>query len=205
MQVPVEPNLDTPIPAHAQPDIGGSYTARAQIAGNTAMLLKELGMEDDVTEEDQAKAREMFSKMKVIDDKNDPTSQGKNTEPELKQAGIALALGGYINHYEKQVIQDKIQLRNIAINRLLEMSQSDDDKIAIKAVELIGKASDLFTERSEITITHQTSDELRTAIKERIRLLTQKPAEPQLNATESRLEQLKAQQEVVDVDVKEVK
>ncbi|MEI6880712.1 MAG: hypothetical protein WCK82_05235 [Bacteroidota bacterium] len=202
MQVPVEPNLDTPIPAQAQPDIGGSYTARAQIAGNTAMLLKELGMEDDVTEEDQAKAREMFSKMKVIDDKNDANKQ---TEPELKQAGIALALGGYINHYEKQVIQDKIQLRNIAINRLLEMSQSDDDKIAIKAVELIGKASDLFTERSEITITHQTSDELRAAIKERIRLLTQKPVEPQLNATETRLSQLKAQEEVVDVDVKEVK
>jgi hypothetical protein len=169
------------------------------------MLLKELGMEDDITEEDQAKAREMFSKMKAIDDKNDPSSQGKSTEPALKQSGIALALGGYINEYEKQVIQDKIQLRNIAINRLLEMSQSEDDKIAIKAVELIGKASDLFTERSEITITHQTSDELRAAIKERIRLLTQKPAEPQLNATESRLEQLKAQQEVVDVDVKEVK
>jgi hypothetical protein len=202
MQVPVEPNLDTPIPAHAQPDVGSSYTARAQIAGNTAMLLKELGMEDDVTEEDQAKAREMFSKMKVIDDKNDANKQ---TEPEFKQSGIALALGGYINEYEKQVIQDKIQLRNIAINRLLEMSQSEDDKIAIKAVELIGKASDLFTERSEITITHQTSDELRTAIKERIRLLTQKPVEPQLNAAESRLEQLKAQAEVVDVDVKEVK
>jgi len=202
MQVPIEPNLDTPIPAQAQPDVGGSFTARAQIAGNTAMLLKELGMDDDITEEDQAKAREMFSKMKAIDDKNDAVKQ---TEPELKQVGIALALGGYINHYEKQVIQDKIQLRNIAINRLLEMSQSDDDKIAIKAVELIGKASDLFTERSEITITHQTSDELRAAIKERIRLLTQKPAEPQLNATESRLEQLKAQAEVVDVDVKEVK
>jgi hypothetical protein len=205
MQVPVEPNLDTPIPAQAQPNVGGSYTARAQIAGNTAMLLKELGMEDDVTEEDQAKAREMFSKMKAIDDKNDPSSQGKSTEPEFKQSGIALALGGYINEYEKQVIQDKIQLRNIAINRLLEMSQSEDDKIAIKAVELIGKASDLFTERSEITITHQTSDELRAAIKERIRLLTQKPAEAQLNATETRLSQLKVQAEVVDVDVKEVK
>jgi hypothetical protein len=205
MQVPVEPNLDTPIPAQAQPNVGGSYTARAQIAGNTAMLLKELGMEDDVTEEDQAKAREMFSKMKAIDDKNDPSSQGKSTEPEFKQSGIALALGGYINEYEKQVIQDKIQLRNIAINRLLEMSRSKDDKIAIKAVELIGKASDLFTERSEITITHQTSDELRAAIKERIRLLTQKSADPQLNATETRLSQLKVQAEVVDVDVKEVK
>ena len=202
MQVPVEPNLDTPIPVQAQPDVGGSYTARAQIAGNTAMLLKELGMEDEVTEEDQAKAKEMFSKMKAIDDKNDQT---KKTEPELKQTGVALALGGYINKYEKQVIQDKIQLRNIAINRLIEMSQSDDDKIAIKAVELIGKASDLFTERSEITITHQTSDELRAAIKERIRLLTQKHADLPPTPTQSRLDQLKAQVEVVDVDVKEVK
>lgn len=202
MQVPVEPNLDIPIPAQAQPDIGSSFTARAQIAGNTATLLQELGMDDDITEEDQAKAKEMFSRMKVVDDKND---KNKQTEPELKQPGIALALGGYINHYEKQVIQDKIQLRNIAINRLLEMSQSDDDKIAIKAIELIGKASDLFTERSEITITHQTSDELRAAIKERIRLLTQQPANLPPTKTESRLSQLKTQEEPVDVEAKEIK
>lgn len=205
MQVPVEPNLDTPIPAQAQPDIGGSFTARAQIAGNTAILLAELGMDDDITEEEQAKAKEMFSKMKAIDDKNDPSNQTKKTESELKQPGIALALSGYINRYEKQVIQDKIQLRNIAINRLLEMSRSEDDKIAIKALELIGKASDLFTERAEITITHQTSDELRAAIKERIRLLTQKSAELPPTPTESRLNQLKNKEEPVDVEAKEVK
>jgi hypothetical protein len=205
MQVPIEPNLDTPIPAQAQPDLGSSFTARAQIAGNTAMLLRELGMDDDITEEDQAKAKEMFNKMKVIDDKNDAPNKTKATEPELKQSGIALALGGYINQYEKQVIQDKIQLRNIAINRLLEMSQSDDDKIAIKAVELIGKASDLFTERSEITITHQTSDELRAAIKERIRLLTQKPADLPKTPVENRLDQLKDVTDVEAVEIKEVK
>ena len=205
MQVPIEPNLDIPIPTQAQPNIGPSFTARAQIAGNTAMLLKELGMDDEVTEEDQAKAKEMFSRMKAIDDKNDSSNGTKKTEVELQQPGIALALSDYINHYEKQVVQDKIQLRNIAIHRLLEMSRSEDDKIAIKALELIGKASDLFTERSEITITHQTSDELRAAIKERIRLLTQKQADLPPTTTENRLGQLKNKEEAVDVEVKEIK
>jgi hypothetical protein len=51
------------------------------------------------------------------------------------------------------------------------MSQDDDQKIAIKAVELIGKASDLFTEHQEITITHKNSIELQEAIREKIRLL----------------------------------
>lgn len=202
MQVPVEPNLDTPIPDIAQPDVGSSFTARAQIAGNTATLLKELGMDDQVTEEEHIKAKEMFNQMKLVDDKNDRIKQ---TEPDLKSPGVAIALGAYINYYEKQVIQDKIQLRNIAVNRLLEMSQSEDDKIAIKAIELIGKASDLFTERAEITITHQTSDELRAAIKERIRLLTQQPANLPPTKTESRLNQLNKQQEPVDVEAKEVK
>ena len=53
------------------------------------------------------------------------------------------------------------------------MSQDDDQKIAIKAIELIGKASDLFTEHQEITITHKNSAELQDAIREKIRLLMQ--------------------------------
>jgi len=38
-------------------------------------------------------------------------------------------------------------------------------------LELLGKACDLFTERSEITITHKNSEELQEAIREKIRLL----------------------------------
>jgi hypothetical protein len=56
----------------------------------------------------------------------------------------------------------------------------------------------LFTERSEITITHQTSDELKAAIKERIKLLMQTQ---QLNTKTKAQKQL----EVIDADVKEVK
>jgi len=80
----------------------------------------------------------------------------------------------------------------------MEISQDDDNKVALKALELLGKASDLFTERSEITITHQTSDELKAAIKERIKLLMQTQ---QLNTKTKAQKQL----EVIDADAKEVK
>jgi hypothetical protein len=80
----------------------------------------------------------------------------------------------------------------------MEISQDEDNKVALKALELLGKTSDLFTERSEITITHQTSDELKAAIKERIKLLMQ---------TQQLDIKTKAQKhlEVIDADVTEVK
>jgi hypothetical protein len=115
--------------------------------------------------------------------------------------GIALALGGYISHYDQQVIADKIQLRNIAINRLLEMSQDDDQKIAIKAVELLGKASDLFTEHQEITITHKNSAELQDAIREKIRLLMQMNT-IDAETTSERL--TKSLEEPQDVEIREI-
>lgn len=202
MQIPVEPNLDKPIPVVAQPQRGETLEQRAKIAANTAMALKELGFDEEPTEEEQAQAKQMFEQIEPGKEK--PTKPAKN-EAALKQTGVALALTGYINEYEKQIVADKVQVRTIVMNRLMEISQDEDNKVALKALELLGKASDLFTERSEITITHQTSDELKAAIKERIAQLM---LSTQVNAktkTEKRLDQLKYHEEPVDVDVVEVK
>lgn len=199
MQIPVEPNLDVPIPAMAQPQDGETYEQRLKIAGNTALLLNELGVDDEIpTDEELAKAKEMFAQIKPAEGKGSkPTKEEKAA---LKKTGIALTLGGYINEYEKQVVADKVQVRTIVVNRLMEISQTDDDKVALKALELLGKASDLFTERSEITITHKTSDELKAAIKERIRLLMGQPMKDIPTPTEKRLSQLAHnQEEIIDV------
>jgi hypothetical protein len=202
MQIPIEPNLDTPIPAEAYPQRGDTYEQRLKIAGNTALLLNELGVDDDISEEEEVQAQEMFAKIKPADDKTSkPTKDEKKS---LEQYGIARTLGGYISEYEKQVVADKVQVRTIVVNRLMEISQTDDDKVALKALELLGKASDLFTERSEITITHKTSDELKAAIKERIKLLMGQPMKDIPSSTEKRLSQLSHNQaEVVDVTVLE--
>jgi len=199
MQIPVEPNLDKEIPIIASPQHGETYEMRAKIAANTALALRELGMDDNISPEEAAKAKEMFEKIKPAEEKN---TYPKQEEKALAIPGVAMELAGYINHYEKQIVADKVQVRTIVVNRLMEISRDEDNKVALKALELLGKASDLFTERSEITVTHQTSDELKAAIKERINQLM---LATQINAktkTESRLDQLK---NVTDVEAKEVK
>ena len=201
MHIPVEPNLDKPIPFLAQPQTGKTYEDRLKVAGNTAMLLKELGADDDLSPEEDAKAKEMIAKLKPAEGKN---SNAAPEEKVLQNVGVALKIGGYLNEYEKQIVADKIQVRTVVVNRLMEISQDDDNKIALKALELLGKASDLFTERSEITITHKTSDELKVAIKERIAQLMQMQQIDNKGKTETRLSQLKhSQTEILDVEVKE--
>ena len=201
MHIPVEPNLDKPIPFLAQPQTGKTYEDRLKVAGNTAMLLKELGADDDLSPEEEAKAKEMIAKLKPAEGKN---SNAAPEEKVLQNVGVALKIGGYLSEYEKQIVADKIQVRTVVVNRLMEISQDDDNKIALKALELLGKASDLFTERSEITITHKTSDELKVAIKERIAQLMQMQQIDNKGKTETRLSQLKhSQTEIVDVEVKE--
>lgn len=201
MQIPVEPNLDKPIPVQAQPQTGKTYEDRLKVAGNTAMLLKELGADDDLSDEEREQARQMIEKLKPADSKPSTPSE---EEDKAKNYNVALAIGTYLNEYEKQIVADKVQVRTVVINRLMEISKNDDDKVALKALELLGKASDLFTERSEITITHKTSDELKAAIKERIAQLMQMQKLDNKTKTESRLSQLKHNKEdVVDVDVEE--
>jgi hypothetical protein len=196
MQIPIEPNLDTPIPTRALTQSHDEYEQRLKIAGNTALLLSELGMDDDLSEEENAIAAAMMAKLKPADDKK--TTSTKEEKSALQRSGVALKIGGYLSEYEKQVVADKVQVRTVVVNRLMEISQAEDDKVALKALELLGKASDLFTERSEITITHKTSDELKAAIKQRIQLLMQNPMKTIETASERRLKSLEG---VVEVDI----
>ena len=198
MQIPIEPNLDTAVPANAFPERGETHEERIRIAGNTALLLSELGMDDDISDDEADQAAQMIAALKPAEHKN--TKPTKQETKSLQRTGVALKLGAYLSEYEKQVVEDKVQVRTIVVNRLMEISQTDDDKVALKALELLGKASDLFTDRSEITITHKTSDELKAAIKERIKLLMGQPMKDIPTSTEKRLSQLAHNQmEVVDV------
>jgi hypothetical protein len=143
-------------------------------------------------------AAQMMARLKPGEHKNSKPT--KEETKSLQRSGVALKIGAYLSEYEKQVVDDKVQVRTIVVNRLMEISQTDDDKVALKALELLGKASDLFTERSEITITHKTSDELKAAIKARIQLLMQNPMKTIPTDNERRLSQL-SDSNVTEIDV----
>jgi len=199
MQIPIEPNLDTPMPDNLIAQTGETYEQRLKIAGNTALILNELGMEDDCTEEESAVAAAMLERLKPADSKKSKPAQEETDA--LQRSGVALKLGAYLSEYEKQVVDDKVQVRTIVVNRLMEISQAEDDKVALKALELLGKASDLFTERSEITITHKTSDELKAAIKQRIQLLMQNPMKTIPTQSERRVASLADPNNIEDAKI----
>jgi len=170
MSVQIEPTAEHKLRPRQQDASMKDVSDHARVMGNTALLLQELGDNKtiDLSPQENMQAIEMFRR---LGKKPDSKEEEAKVRQETKQPAVALALGKYLSEYEKQVIQDKVQVRTVVMNRLMQISQDEDSKIALKALELLGKASDLFTERSEITITHQTSDELKMALREKIRLL----------------------------------
>jgi hypothetical protein len=206
MTIPVEPNLDHPIPETLKAHSAETLSDHVRVVGNTALMLNELGDDEtfDMTDDDVEQAANMVKNLKM--DGGDQTKGTKNKDlkarEETKKPGVALARGYFVSHYDQQVIQDKVQLRNIAVNTLLEiLDQTDDEKNKLKAAELLGKAGDLFTDKAEITITHKTSDELKDALRQRIQLLMQMHE----NRPKTMAEKAMGEIDVVDVKAKEVK
>ena len=132
------------------------------IAVNTANLLEELGPSIDYSDEDLHKAADIFN------------GTDKPTVPRhVPSAGEAKAAAVLIKQFDFQAFADIQQARTYITNKLIKMTDCGDPKLEIKALELLGKHSDigLFTERSEITVHHTTSKGLEDSIKERIKRL----------------------------------
>jgi hypothetical protein len=64
-------------------------------------------------------------------------------------------------------------VRAALTNKLLELADCGEIKYELKAIELLGKHSDigLFTERSEVTVNYKDPESLEKAIKERVKRL----------------------------------
>jgi hypothetical protein len=95
----------------------------------------------------------------------------------LRRGGSRITLAAAAHHlikeFDFQAFSDAMQARNFITNKLIKLADNGDPKIELKALELLGKHSDigLFTERSEITVHHTTSASLENSIKERVKRL----------------------------------
>lgn len=168
--VNVLPDKDHPMPESLKDEVGDSFHEEVNIAANTAVLLEGLGMPYELTEDDAVRAKELFEE---VENRKRTPKGAKELRKELTNPGVVLALGEYINEYGKVVVANAVETRNLIQNRLLQISQCGDPKHELKALELLGKMSDVgaFTEKSELVITHKSSDELHAAIKEKINRL----------------------------------
>jgi len=117
-----------------------------------------LGNDIEVSDTDETNARQIFTGLKSASAVN------------LSSPGTVVHLKAILSEYDKQVVESAAQLRVYVTNKLIEESTNPDPRIRIKALEMIGKISDvgLFTEKTEITLRHRPTAELEQMLRERL-------------------------------------
>lgn len=158
----LEPTKDHPVPYDTTPEKPKTFQDELTVAANTADLLSQLGATIEVKPED-------IDAFKSLAESHNRSVASRA----LKNPSTASAAALFLKSYANQVAADVHEVRSAITSKLMEIANCGDPRYELKALELLGKHSDigLFTERSEITINHKSADSLESAIKERIKRL----------------------------------
>jgi hypothetical protein len=158
----VEPTKEHPVPYDTSDEVSPTFLEEVAVAGATAEFQVELGAPLEITEEDAEREKALLAA--VIKNKS-----AKN----LRLPSTAFAAAAFLKTYGEQLAMDVASARSAITNKLMEIANCGDPKFELKALELLGKHSDigLFTERSEITINYKSPEALEEAIKERVKRL----------------------------------
>ena len=160
--IPVEPTAEVPIPFDTSDEEPKTHKDAIAAAVNTAGLIGELGGSIDFKNADLHQVKKLVS------------GEGKSDTPKhINSPSEAAAAHAIIKQYDFAAFADILQARNFITNKLVKLADCGDPKLELKALELLGKHSDigLFTERSEITINHTSASALENSIKERVKRL----------------------------------
>ena len=160
--VAIEPTKDKPIPYDLREQKPASLMEELAVAGNTAELQEALGAALDLNEADLEREKALI----------DAVLRQKQTQ-HLTQPNTAFAAAAFLRSYGQHLAMDAAQARAAITNKLMELANCGDPRYELKALELLGKHSDIgiFTERSEITINYKNPEELENEIKARVKRL----------------------------------
>jgi len=160
--VKVEPTKEHSVPYDTTAQKTATLLDEIAVAGNTAELLVDLGAPLNVSEKDAAKEKELLN---AVASAKKPSN--------LKTPTTAFAAAAFLRTYGQQLAMDAASARAAITNKLMEIANCGDARYELKALELLGKHSDIgiFTERSEITVNYKDPDDLEKAIKDRVKRL----------------------------------
>lgn len=167
---------------------------RAEAACNTAILLSEHGLDITPNKEDKDVAAGI-----ALDYAENPASTSKKVSvaktAKMTPASLILT-SNILQEFGQSVAENAVQIRHLVTNKLLLESENPDPRVRIRALELLGKISDvgLFAEKSEVTITHQSTDDLRANLRSKLQKLVNPPAELEASVV--------IEGEVIDLDAK---
>jgi len=165
MTLVVEPELGVQIDK-TTPSI--DLKDRMESAANTAKELSKHGLEVEPTKEDKDVAAKL-----VVAYADNPVKTSKKVTPKrvaaLTPASLILT-NSILQEFGRSVVESSVQIRHLVTNKLLLETDNPDPRVRIRALELLGKISDvgLFAEKSEVTITHQSTDDLREKLRSKL-------------------------------------
>jgi hypothetical protein len=160
--VKIEPTDEYPVPYDTSPEEIDDFAAKLTSAANTAELLEALGAPIEVDPATLGEEKKLL----------DSVLKDHKTAP-LKNLPTAIGAAGFLRAYGQSRAFDADTVRAALTNKLLEIADCGETKYELKAIELLGKHSDvgLFTERSEINVNYNSPESLENAIKERVKRL----------------------------------
>jgi hypothetical protein len=149
MPIVLQTEIGIPFPFDTQPEEIAVWRDRAAIAVETIKEIIRLGGEVKIDEEDRQQARAVATGSAPLVIKED-------------NAGALVHLESILSEYDKSLLNAAARLRSYVTNKLLLETIDEDAKVRIKALELLGKISNvgLFSERIDVNITHRTVDEI---------------------------------------------
>lgn len=160
--VKIEPSAEHPVPYSTDEEKPATFMDEVSITAMTAELLEQLGAPIEIDPEN------LEAEKRLLDDVIDK----QKTAP-LKNLPTALGAAAFLKTYGQNRALDIDQVRAALTNKLMEIADCGDTKYELKAIELLGKHSDigLFTAKSEITVNYNSPESLEAAIKERVKRL----------------------------------
>jgi hypothetical protein len=169
MALKLEPEMGVPIsddnPFH-------DLTLSAEAAANTALFLAEMhDLDIKPTKEDKDAAAALTTAY-AGDATNTSKKATAKRMAKLTPASLVLT-NSILTEFGQSVVDNANQVRHLVTNKLLLETENPDAKVRLRALELLGKVSDvgLFAEKSEVTITHQSSDDLRAKLRGKLEKL----------------------------------
>jgi len=165
MQLQIEPDLAIPFPEDYS--VFANFREKALAACSSAELL---GLDLEPTEEERLTAEQAVYQLAENEEKANKAlvkQSAKYTPATYKE------VKGILDEYSVRVVDNALQIRLLVTNKLLIESQNEDAKIRIRALELLGKITDvgLFTEKSEVTVNHRSTEDLVNSIRSKIHRL----------------------------------
>ena len=141
---------------------------RVEAMANTAEALAEHGLDLHPNKEDEDVAATVSM---AYAEKPETTSKKVTSSRAAKLTPPSLVLTrNILQEFGHSVAESAAQIRHLVTNKLIEETENPDPRVRIRALELLGKISDvgLFTEKTEITITHQTTDDLKENLRAKL-------------------------------------